>query len=215
MLDILRAYGLNSKIMKAIGILYENTEAMVRSPDCDTTFFEIMAGVLQGNTLAPYTDFADDIALLSDTMHSVSQLQHVGEGAAIQIGLHINESKTEYMSYNGNGDGRILSSNGHKIKLITDFQYLGSWLNTTKRDIDVRIAKALSAHDKLKIILKSDLDKVYKIESFRATVESILLNGSESWSLTSLLTKRLSEQNLHISNFIFRSGFANYLPFPF
>ena len=54
MLDILGAYGVNSKIVKAIGIMYKNTEAMVRSPDGDTTFFEIMAGVIQGDTLAPY-----------------------------------------------------------------------------------------------------------------------------------------------------------------
>ena len=32
---------------------------------------------------------------------------------------------------------------------------------------------------------------MYKVELFRATVESILQYGSESWTLTSLLTKRL------------------------
>jgi len=38
----------------AIMILYENTTAKVRSPDGDTEFFEILAGVLQGDTIAPY-----------------------------------------------------------------------------------------------------------------------------------------------------------------
>ena len=35
-------------------MLYKNTEVKVRSPDGDTDFFDIVAGVLQGDTLAPY-----------------------------------------------------------------------------------------------------------------------------------------------------------------
>ena len=35
-------------------ILYRNTEVKVRSPDGDTDYFDIVAGVLQGDTLAPY-----------------------------------------------------------------------------------------------------------------------------------------------------------------
>ena len=35
-------------------IFYWNTEVKVRSPDGDMNFFDIVAGVLQGDTLAPY-----------------------------------------------------------------------------------------------------------------------------------------------------------------
>ena len=35
-------------------MLYKNTRSMVRSPDGDTMFFDITAGVLQGDTLAPF-----------------------------------------------------------------------------------------------------------------------------------------------------------------
>ena len=35
-------------------IIYKNTQAFIRSPDGDTEFFDIIAGVLQGDTLAPY-----------------------------------------------------------------------------------------------------------------------------------------------------------------
>ena len=34
-------------------ILYRNTEVKVRSPNGDTVYFHIVAGVLQGDTLAP------------------------------------------------------------------------------------------------------------------------------------------------------------------
>ena len=38
----------------AMTILYRNTKVKVRSPDGDTEYFDIVAGVLQGDTLAPY-----------------------------------------------------------------------------------------------------------------------------------------------------------------
>ena len=54
MKEILSAYGIPSETVNAIMILYDNTEAFVRSPDGDTEYFNINAGVLQGDTLAPY-----------------------------------------------------------------------------------------------------------------------------------------------------------------
>ena len=35
-------------------ILYRNTKVKIRSPDWDTEYFDIVAGLLQGDTLAPY-----------------------------------------------------------------------------------------------------------------------------------------------------------------
>ena len=54
MQQILIAYGIPQATVSAIMILYKNTKSMVRTPDGDTDFFDILAGVLQGDTLAPY-----------------------------------------------------------------------------------------------------------------------------------------------------------------
>ena len=35
-------------------MFYKNTKAVVRTPDGDTYFINIVAGVLQGETLSPY-----------------------------------------------------------------------------------------------------------------------------------------------------------------
>ena len=51
---ILRAYCLPKETVAAIKILYRNTKVKVRSPDGNTEYFAIVAGVLQGDTLAPY-----------------------------------------------------------------------------------------------------------------------------------------------------------------
>ena len=50
----LLAYGLPKETVAAITILYRNTKMKVRSPDGDTEYFDIAAGVQQGDTLAPY-----------------------------------------------------------------------------------------------------------------------------------------------------------------
>ena len=53
-LRILKAYGIPEWFVQAISKLYEGTIANVLSPDEETEFFNILAGVLQGNTPAPY-----------------------------------------------------------------------------------------------------------------------------------------------------------------
>ena len=52
--QILLAYSLPKETVAAITILYKNTKVKVRSQDGDTEYFDIVAGVLQGDTLAPY-----------------------------------------------------------------------------------------------------------------------------------------------------------------
>ena len=52
--QILLAYGLPKEIVASIMMVYRNTKVKVRSPDGDTDYFNTVASVLQGDTLAPY-----------------------------------------------------------------------------------------------------------------------------------------------------------------
>ena len=52
--QILLAYGLPKETVAAITTFYRNTKVKVLSPDGDTEYFDIVAGVLRGDTLAPY-----------------------------------------------------------------------------------------------------------------------------------------------------------------
>ena len=54
MMAILRAYGIPSEIVDVIKLLYTGTKAKVVTPDGQTEHFDILAGVLQRDTLAPY-----------------------------------------------------------------------------------------------------------------------------------------------------------------
>ena len=52
--QILLVYGLPKETVAAIMILYKNTKVKLRSQDGDTDYFDIVTGVLRGDTIAPY-----------------------------------------------------------------------------------------------------------------------------------------------------------------
>ena len=139
MRDILIAYGIPQETVDAIMMLYQDTCSMVRSPDGNTEFFDIIAGVLQEDTLARYifiicldyvlrraldenkelgltltkqksgrypgkkitdADYADDLAVLADTLKDATTLLRNIEKVAKQIGLYLNADKTEFICEN-------------------------------------------------------------------------------------------------------------------
>ena len=204
--------------------------AKVISPDGETTFFEILAGVLQEDTLAPYlfiisldyamrlatfnkeelgftlkptrsrrnpaevitdTDFADDIALLSNTLRQAEELLHRTQDAAKQIGLHINEKKTEYMTFHIDNP-TLQTLDGKNLKYVNDFLYLGSWIGSCEKDVCVIIGKAWKALQKMDTIWKSNLSMDLKTIFFKSTVESVLLYGSSTWTMTKGLEKKVN-----------------------
>ena len=66
MVKILKAYGIPN--INASEDTYHNTKAKVTTPDGDTDEFEILAGVLQGDTLAPYL-IINSAGLLHENCH--------------------------------------------------------------------------------------------------------------------------------------------------
>ena len=104
MKEILSAYGIPKETVDAIIILYQDTRFMVCSPHEDTDLFDISAGVLQGDTLAPYiliicldyelypamkvtdADYPDDLAVLADVLKDATfLLQSIERTASMQI----------------------------------------------------------------------------------------------------------------------------------
>ena len=101
------------------------------------------------------------------------------------------------MFYNVTPD-EIETINGKRIKQAIveatgeqDFKYLGSWVDSKERDINVRKALAWQSLNKMNNIGKSNLANKVKMQLFRATVESIILYGSSMWSLTRSEEKKL------------------------
>ena len=236
MFKILHAYGIPPRMLAAIKLCYGNLNEKVVSPDGDTDLFSIQAGVMQGDTLAPFLfvialdyaltqaiagreeelgftlsprkskripatsicdlDFADDIVLLCNQVEQAAKLAHTVERECKKVGLRLNSGKTKAMYFNV--DVAPLSNIDDEpiFQALTeigeqDFKYLGSWCSKA-RDINTRKALAWRSLHKMDKIWKSQFDEKLKIMLFRATTESILLYGSQTWSLTCAEEKSLT-----------------------
>ena len=227
MLEILEAYGIPPDIVNAIRVMYEDTSAVVITPDGETDAFNINTGVLQGDPLAPFLfimcldyalrtsitetdgltlsrrrsrrhpaeviadlDYADDIALLENTIDAAQDLLIRVEKACQDVGLFLNAPKTKYMHLNPSTDKHLVASDGSDIELVTDFKYLGGYTDTS-HDMNVRIAQSWSALHSLQKVWKAPIQKDTKTKVFQACIETILLYGSDSWTLNAARRKRL------------------------
>ena len=131
------------------------------------------------------TDFGDDIAFLSDSIEDAQCFLSLVIKRAKEVGPSINEDKTEYMSYSTPSPRNdTILANERAFKKVNDFKYLGSWVDNSEKGTKTRKAQAWAAIRKIDNIWKSDLPRKLKGNFFRSTVESILLYGAETWTMT-------------------------------
>jgi len=213
MIKILRVYGIPPNLLSAIEGMYTNTMARVISPDGETELFEITAGVLQGDTLAPFLfiivldyamrkaiegkeadlgfmitprksrrhpkevlvdlDFADDIALLSDGIEKAQELLLKVETECRKVGLGLNGPKTKSLVYNVDSPPPLQTRDGTVLEYAKDFKYLGSWVDSSSKDIGVRKAQAWKALNGMTRIWTSRVKPELKKRFFLSTVETI------------------------------------------
>ena len=78
-----------------------------------------------------------------------------------------------------------------KQYLSDKFTSLGSSISSTKTNINMQLARAWTAIDRLSVIWKSDLTDKMKRSFFQAAVVLILLYGCTTWTLTKRMEKKL------------------------
>ena len=109
------------------------------------------------------------------------------EQASAEVRLRTNGKKTKVLAYNTGGEINLKTTDGTTIEVVDDFKYLSSWVNSTEQDIKMRKALAWKACNKMSSIWKTTLPRTFKVRLLSATVESVLLYGNESWTLTQKL----------------------------
>ena len=169
MFAILELYGIPKPIIDAIKVLYTSTSSSILTPDGETDPFDILAGILQGDTLAPFlfiividyvlrtsvdtisnkglelkprassrypaehitdADFADDIALVANTLKNAQELLTSLEYASNSVGLYLNDTKTEYINICQEKDTafEMKTLDNNILKCVDDYKYLGSYI---------------------------------------------------------------------------------------
>ena len=72
----------------------------------------------------------DDLAIVTDKTTEATILLHKIENTAKEIGFNINAGKTEFISINQGESEKMKSLNGKDIKKVSDFKYLGSYIQS-------------------------------------------------------------------------------------
>ena len=89
-------------------------------------------------------DYADDIAHLANTPTQAKTLLHSLERAVGGKDLHVKANKTEYMCFNQRGD--IFTLKGGNLKLLDKFNYQGSSVSSTDKDVNTRLEKNMDSY---------------------------------------------------------------------
>ncbi|XP_076067768.1 uncharacterized protein LOC143040574 [Oratosquilla oratoria] len=139
---------------------------------------------------------APNLQFLQRNLDTVNSIYSAG-------GLVVNASKTEVLSIQQNTAVPIppFTIGGEDLKTVESFKYLGSILSATcdtENEIQTRFRLPSSSFGKLskRIFLNRDLTVQTKIKVYKAICLSILLFGSETWTLYNAQIRRL--EGIHV-----------------
>ena len=134
--------------------------------------------------------YADDIALISQELYQAQERLHRVEIEAGKIGLTLNTRKTEAIGYNLQQSPFIKTINGETIKEVSNYKYLVLWIAISEKYLTkIRKALAWTVMHIIKCIRKYNMRNTLKIWDFKATIETVILCGSQCWTLESKLRK--------------------------
>ena len=211
--------GINKKIIKILETLYENSKCAVTIDGKLTEWFSVLVGVRQGCLLSPtlfniFLEFvineiesisnnfdmkdeefslsikyADDSTLLALDFEKLQVATLELQQACLKWGMKINFDKCKVLT--PSNDNIVI--HGELLENVNNFIYLGSSVPDTTKDIERRIALALTAFGRLRKSIWSNRDILLKLKLrlYRALILPIAIYASETWAVTDSDEKKL------------------------
>ncbi len=156
---------------------------------------EITEGVNVGGELLKDIRFADDQGMVAETEKGLQIIMDRLNEISHQYGMKINVKKTKVMVISRKGGGAVnITLNGVRIEQVAKFCYLGSWITDDGRcDVEIRsrIAMAKAAFNRRKELLTKNMSRSVKNKIVKAVVWSVLLYGSETWTVNADMLQRV------------------------
>ena len=223
---------LDGKDLKLIKNLYWNQKAAIRIEGEETEYHSIRRGVRQGCVMSPdlfslYSEiimreiqecegvrvgghnlnnirFADDTALVADSLEKLQQMLNILITSSKDRGLNLNVKKTEIMVISRKKSEDIprvvLRSENEIIKQVKTFKYLGSSISENGRceeEIGKRIAIAKQTFGRMKNLLTNrKLSIGTRKQAIKTYIWSILLYGAESWTISRKMEAKLEAMEM-------------------
>ncbi|VDO57621.1 unnamed protein product [Schistosoma margrebowiei] len=135
-------------------------------------------------------DFADDLALLSQTQQ---QMQEKTISVAA-VSLNIHKRRSQILQCNTTFNNRI-TIDGEVLEDVKTFTYLGSIIDEqggSDADVKARIGKARAAYLQLRNGWSSkQLSTNTKVRIFNTNVKTVLLYGAETWRTTKAIIQKI------------------------
>ena len=210
--------GIDKRIIKILERLYENSKCAVTIDGKLTEWFSVLVAVRQGcllsttlfniflefvinevESISNHFDmrakefslsikYADDSTLTLDfdkLQVATLELQQ----SCLKWGMKINFDKCNVLT--PSNDNILIQ--GELLENVSNFVYLGSSVSDTTKDIERRIALALTSFGRLRKSIWSNRDILLKLKLrlYRALILPIATYASETWALTNTDEKKL------------------------
>ena len=213
------AIGVDKKIVNIIEALYKDTECAIVIDGHITEWFKVNIGVRQGcilsptlfniflefvmkelksldqdlqmkNTLSVDIRYADDTTLISTVFNKLKISSGELEEACRKWGMKINGGKCKIISTSTDS----IKIDGKNVDHVEEFVFLGSVVPDTSADVMRRIALAASAFGRLRKVIwdRHDISNHLKIRLYNALILPIATYASETWTLKSEDTRKLT-----------------------
>ncbi|VDO50292.1 unnamed protein product [Schistosoma margrebowiei] len=139
-------------------------------------------------------DFADDLALLSQTQQQMQKKTNSVAAASAAVGLNIHKGKSKVLRYNTACTNPI-TIDGEDLEDVKTVTYLSNIIDEhggSDAYVKARIGKTRAAYLQLKHIWNSkQLSTNTKVRIFNTNVKTVLLYGAETWRTTKAIIQEI------------------------
>ncbi len=194
----------NGELSKSMNIKQGVRQGCVASPHLFALYTEMVmrsidgkGGLKVGGTVINNLRYADDTVIIAESEAELQQLMDIVVQESEKKGLYLNSAKSFTMVFSKAVviPKCTITVHGNNLGQVNKFIYLGSMFTSDGRceqDVRRRIGIAKSAFTSLEKVLKSrNTGFQLRLRVLKCYVWSTLLYGSETWTLSSDMMKRL------------------------
>ena len=164
---------------------------------------DFCGGVNCGGTMINNLRFADDIDLLTESEEELKEITQRLENVCRKYGMEISFEKSKTLITGIHNDEKVnIRVDGSPLEQVKHFKYLGVIFTESvdcEREIKKRIGTATSTLARFDKIWKSrGIRLPTKIKLTKALVNSVLLYGCESWTLSPKLLRKIESFEMKV-----------------
>ena len=203
-------YQVPAMLLRAIKGMYWECESRVRSEEGRELWFNVKSGVRQGSGLSPllfiiYMDrimrevcrneekvttfgYADDVGVVAESEEDLQREIDRWVEILRRYGMKMNVEKSEVMLVARTQREVIITVEGQRLKVVTDFKYLGVNFNN-EGEMDREINSRIGNYSKnlglmIPLLKEREIPREVKKTIYTTILRPILTFGSEAWKMT-------------------------------